>query len=694
MKSTRIVYVLKSWLMISLIILAVSATSAVQAGDYIPLKVIHTDPGNGATDVFTNVMVKAYLSKKANQETINVFSVTLSDGASEIGGQVEYDAFENEISFIPATPLIENTTYYAVVSTAVEDLENKPLAKRKEWVFTTRGKDVIRPVITYASPSPDSELVPRSTVINIVFSEPIIEETLTTGTVMLSTDLEEIEGELDYDNSTRTLTFRPSRELEYETRYQVNVMDWIKDLNGNSLPAKAEWSFVSELPPDTEPPSIVDVYPEAKKREVSVTTEVVVHFSEIVLSADLSIFSFSLRDGDKTVPGRLDYDYKKKEARFIPDGMLQYGRLYTAEIKKGIRDLAGNRLDENYRWSFATIPPPDVEPPMVIKTFPMDGDRDISVIVGLKTFFTENLDMATLNEANVQLYLEENTIPGKVDFDEETKTLSFNPIRPLKHGTKYLFMLRRGVTDLNGNPLREEIGTIFQTEPPPDVYPPKVVAAYPAVGAVNVPLDTDISIVFDEEIQKTTLNLFTFTVSEMKINTYGDMTYLRGEKKGTFKPKELLSYDTLYQVKIFNIKDLAGNRMSDVFTWSFMTLPAPDTTPPAVDITSPEDGTEGVPVNFPVNVRFTEPVKPESVNEFTFLLSDGLNNIAGMVSYNQDAKTATFEHKDPLIPGKIYWAHLSHLIQDLVGNELGEDYVWKFTTVPPPDLEPPHIIRY
>ncbi len=684
----------KAWCRVILTILAVSSASIAHVAARIPLKVIHTEPANGDTTVLSDAVIKAYLGKKADPDTINPFSVTVSDGSSDIAGQVLYDAFENEISFVPATPLLENTGYRVIISKAVKDLNGHPLAEKKEWVFTTRGRDVIRPVVTYASPVPESINVYVSTAVRVVFSEPIDEDTLSEDTLIVTSKKGEVIGDLMYDEETRTLTYVPEAELDFETKYHVTLMEWIKDVSGNNLASRVEWNFTTIDPPDKKPPEVVEVQPPPKSRDLSVTQEISVVFNEIVLSADLNVFTFTLRDGDMTVPGRIKYDYKEKKVWYVPDGHLMYGRLYTAEVKKGLRDLSNNKMEEGVKWSFTTIPPPDVEPPFVFNFEPPDGGRNVPVDTELKAFVSEDLDLSTLNESNVQLYLDDHIIPGKTTFVELEKRLYFKPHEPLEHGKKYLFILRRGITDVRGNRLRDEAGILFQTEPPPDIYPPRVVAASPVVGATDVPLDATIDVIFDEEIQKATLNLFTFTVSEEETNVYGAIEYQRGEKKGTFKPKETLTHGTLYNVKIFNIKDIAGNRMEETFVWSFMTIPAPDITAPTVESTSPEDGADNFLATDPIKVKFSEAIKPDSINEFTFLLSDGLENIVGIVSYDEFKHEAAFEQKNPLIPGKIYWAHLSHFIQDKAGNEMTEDMVWKFSTIPPEDTVSPKVLRF
>jgi len=54
--------------------------------------------------------------------------------------------------------------------------------------------------------------------------------------------------------------------------------------------------------------------------------------------------------------------------------------------------------------------------------------------------------------------------------------------------------------------------------------------------------------------------------------------------------------------------------------------------------------------------------------------------------------TATFTPAGPLEASTTYTARLTTGVEDLAGNRLAADYVWTFSTSPPPDETPPSVV--
>jgi len=97
--------------------------------------VVATDPMNGAVDVPTNKIVRATFSKTMDDATINSLTFKLMNGTTPVLGSVTY--VNNEGFFTPTNPLLNGTTYNAIITTDATDLVGNPLASDKEWSFTT-----------------------------------------------------------------------------------------------------------------------------------------------------------------------------------------------------------------------------------------------------------------------------------------------------------------------------------------------------------------------------------------------------------------------------------------------------------------------------------------------------------------------------------------------------------------------------
>lgn len=106
--------------------------------------------------------------------------------------------------------------------------------------------------------------------------------------------------------------------------------------------------------------------------------------------------------------------------------------------------------------------------------------------------------------------------------------------------------------------------------------------------------------------------------------------------------------------------------------------------PPAVTAKSPASGAADVAVNAPVTVTFSETMGAASITTSSFTLTQGSAPVAGTVSYDGGALTATFTPSSNLAYGTTYTATLTTAVQDSEGVALASPIAWNFTTVAPP----------
>jgi len=118
----------------------------------------------------------------------------------------------------------------------------------------------------------------------------------------------------------------------------------------------------------------------------------------------------------------------------------------------------------------------------------------------------------------------------------------------------------------------------------------------------------------------------------------------------------------------------------------------PDTMPPIVVSTSPEDGATIVAIDTVVTATFSEAMDSTTITTDSFALAGSA--VSGTVTYDSDTCTAIFTPDAPLEYNHEYTATLSTAITDKAGNHLAEEYRWGFTTQSevnhPPD--PPTLL--
>jgi hypothetical protein len=98
------------------------------------LTVASASPRNHSDGIALNHVVRVTFNKDINPETLNHSTFTLSGG---ISGSINYDAASRTGYFTPLGLLSSSTTYTAVVSSDVRDLNGDSLAQSYSWTFTT-----------------------------------------------------------------------------------------------------------------------------------------------------------------------------------------------------------------------------------------------------------------------------------------------------------------------------------------------------------------------------------------------------------------------------------------------------------------------------------------------------------------------------------------------------------------------------
>lgn len=123
----------------------------------------------------------------------------------------------------------------------------------------------------------------------------------------------------------------------------------------------------------------------------------------------------------------------------------------------------------------------------------------------------------------------------------------------------------------------------------------------PKNNAKDVPTTAMILVTFNKDVVTPTIANLTFNPG-----VKGSISYDPGTRILTFKPSTVLSNNTDYSMTISGIADLDGN-IGPPATINFTTS-VPDTTPPSITFTSPENNQRDIGHDTKIMIRFNEPV--------------------------------------------------------------------------------------
>ncbi|MBW7884137.1 MAG: carboxypeptidase regulatory-like domain-containing protein, partial [Caldilineaceae bacterium] len=113
-----------------------------------------------------------------------------------------------------------------------------------------------------------------------------------------------------------------------------------------------------------------------------------------------------------------------------------------------------------------------------------------------------------------------------------------------------------------------------------------------------------------------------------------------------------------------------------------------DTAPPAVATITPANGAINVPVNQPIIVTFTEPVKASTINATNLIVTSAGKTVTGTWSLDAAAKVATFVPGVPFRDFTTYSLRIKKDILDLVDRPMEQEFVSSFTIA---DETPPTV---
>jgi len=308
-----------------------------------------TVPANAAKGVAIGNKLAVTFSEAMNPATLTATTFTLKHGITAVSGRVTYSGVT--ANFAPDSRLLAGTVYSAAVTTGARDLDGNALARNYTWSFTTGASaDATKPSVTATTPANVAASAPVGSKLSATFSEALDPATVTASTFTLRQGATAVPGTVAY--SGVTAVFAPANYLLSGTVYTATITTRAKDLAGNALANNHVWSFTTGTAQDTMAPDVTLVNPASLATGVCINKTIAATFSEAMDPLTVSTATFVLQQGAMAVPGTVVYS--GLTAVFTPTGNLAANTTYTATIRSGANDLAGNALANNQVWSFTT----------------------------------------------------------------------------------------------------------------------------------------------------------------------------------------------------------------------------------------------------------------------------------------------------------------------------------------------------
>jgi hypothetical protein len=344
--------------------------------------------------------------------------------------------------------------------------------------------------VTALAPLNNATGVALNTAITAQFDEAMTPATMNASTFTLTTGSggTSVGGAVTYNSATNIVTLTPTSYLASGTPYSATITNGVTNLSGTAMAANFGWTFKTGAAPAVTPPTVISTIPvtetpPATATDVPVNQVITATFSEAMNDTTINTGTFTLTYAPtpttvQTVQGVVSYIAGSNTAIFTPTSNLAANTTYTATVTKGVADLAGNNMVNNYVWNFTTAAAAVSTPPTVVSTTPTGTAVCYNATIGAT--FSMAMNATTFNATTFAVTAPSGPVTGIFSLDLTGTIITFTPASNLAPSTIYtVTMITPGVTDLAGIPLVGPYSWSFTTVASACLAPPPLGAATP-----------------------------------------------------------------------------------------------------------------------------------------------------------------------------------------------------------------------
>jgi hypothetical protein len=472
-------------------------------------------------------------------------------------------------------------------------------------------------------------------------------------------------------------------------------------------------------------PYVTEVIPGDGASGVPDTTEIRVRFDRPMNPSSLidTLVSLRPRDGGPVVPCSRGVVFDNTEVVLRPLAPLERGSWYRVRASTSLLDAEGRPLDQDAELdglqAFVSVFRAELYDPLrATSCEPIANDVDVPVDVTIRVRMNRAVDPATLTSVSFTVSDTSGAISGLRRTAEQGSVLEFVPARPLSYDLIYTIRLTPDLLDgarhepLDQDPLAagfQPFISEFRTALQP--RGPRVTWSEPLPGEPLFPVDGSPEIVFDRPIDPASvvfgsnLGLQLPLSGGVWVNVAGGMQVSTDSLRCVIVPSRPLSRDGRYRLLVQGgpggLRDRHGNPLDQDFqTPGFQPYLAEFRTEENVRVLTvdPANNQQDVAWSSSVRVRFSAPVRPESVADTSFVLTKGTTPLAAVLGVSQDSLEATLTPLEPLSPDKVYRVRVGTGIRSRRGGSLDQNWdqaghqVFESTFVTAPDSTSPMVV--
>ncbi len=427
-----------------------------------PLKVAgitQVIPVNLADSVEVNPLLSVTFKPGTDPSKISESTITLKNGSSSVPGKTTISGAT--ATFKPEKDLTPDTEYTATVTTSPAGGATESGLNEYSWRFKTGHHHHNQPLSILSIDPPDNaKSVPAAAIVTVTFNQELTTLIRNSTSIMLKNGASSVQGKLSFSGSKAI--FKPSSNLEPNTVYSGKVkMGTGYHFNDDKSSDSYSWSFSTGVGGvDVTAPSVSSVLPQNNALSVPAGNTYSVTFSEPMNPATITSTTFTLKQGNTPVAGKVTYSGVK--ATFTPDAALTANAAYTGTVTTDVKDVAGNSLASAFTSAFTTAATAsDVTAPTVLSVTPQSNATSAAVNSKPAVTFSEAMSNSSITTATFTLKQGSSSVSGTVSYSGTTAT--FTPSAALTGNTVYTGTISTGAKDAAGNAIAASYTWSFTT---------------------------------------------------------------------------------------------------------------------------------------------------------------------------------------------------------------------------------------
>jgi hypothetical protein len=491
----------------------------------------------------------------------------LDNGGQTVSGQVGIEPDGRTLVWV-SDEALPVSRRYRVYLNGIRDLSGNTSQTRHSYFYTSAEADVAAPEVLETTVFEGQEDVPLNARVRIRFSEAIDRRVLEGITLSQSGQMLPVQRNISSDR--RIVTLVPRELLPAQSMLLLTV-DAVQDLAGNALIAPHSVGFTSGNGVDVRGGSVQTYSPVYNAGNVPLNAVIEYRLSERIDPVLLDTGRVYLQNltENRRVPVDLSLDDTGRRLSLTPREPLTAGHSYDALLSYGnyLYDLSGNRVGSYERIRFTTSGSTDEVAPEVVSHNFTEDSTSVALNAPVKVTVSEPLNSLCVNTDTVSLSDGVSSVGGSVTLSSNRRTLVFTPSEHLKAQTNYTLTVE-GACDLA---LQEmpAYSLNFTSGISTDTSGPRVTGMVPANRSTGAPVDTTITVTFDEVVDARTVSGGIAVTTSA--GTVGGSWLVNGSQ-AVFTPSTVLPGDMEVDVRITNVRDPVGNR-SGYYYYDFRTAP-------------------------------------------------------------------------------------------------------------------------